>query len=149
VTKVEVELHYRSSTALPDLNDLHLGVGSGDVAFTTPSPDPLVFTTATVDVTAGLGTAYSAADLRAGATFTLSTVAGVVTSGSQPVWEVDQVVIVVTAGLAALRQFPRDDALGGQPRQSGSRSVQSSARQGWRGTYRRWATPLIRQDPVY
>lgn len=36
-----------------------------------------------------------------------------------------------------LRQFPRDDALGGQPRQGHrSRSVQSSARQSWAGTYR-------------
>lgn len=38
-----------------------------------------------------------------------------------------------------LRQFPRDDALGGSPRQgkaNGPTSVQASARQGWRGTYR-------------
>lgn len=38
-----------------------------------------------------------------------------------------------------LRQFPRDDHLGGSPRQgnaNGSTSVQGSARQGWRGTYR-------------
>jgi hypothetical protein len=35
-----------------------------------------------------------------------------------------------------LRQYPRDDALGGAPRQRFSRSVQSSARQGWAGAYR-------------
>lgn len=38
--------------------------------------------------------------------------------------------------LPALRQFPRDDALGGQPRQFGSKSVQASARVGWKGSYR-------------
>lgn len=41
--------------------------------------------------------------------------------------------------LPRLRQFPRDDGLGGAPRQgraNGSTSVQGSARQGWRGTYR-------------
>lgn len=41
--------------------------------------------------------------------------------------------------LPRLRQFPRDDALGGAPRQgkaNGSTSVQSSSRQGWRNTYR-------------
>lgn len=38
-----------------------------------------------------------------------------------------------------LRQYPRDDALGGAPRQgktSQSRSVQASARQGWQNAYR-------------
>jgi hypothetical protein len=38
-----------------------------------------------------------------------------------------------------LRQYPRDDFLGGAPRQgrrNNSRSVQGSARQGWRNTYR-------------
>lgn len=36
-----------------------------------------------------------------------------------------------------LRQFPRDDALGGVPRQAtDARSVQGSARQGWVSTYR-------------
>lgn len=36
-----------------------------------------------------------------------------------------------------LRQFPRDDTLGGAPRQGrASRSVQASSRQGWTGTYR-------------
>lgn len=36
-----------------------------------------------------------------------------------------------------LRQFPRDDALGGAPRPGReSRSVQGSARQGWSGSYR-------------
>jgi hypothetical protein len=41
--------------------------------------------------------------------------------------------------LPRLRQFPRDDALGGSPRQgktNGPTSVQGSTRQGWRGTYR-------------
>lgn len=41
--------------------------------------------------------------------------------------------------LPRLRQFPRDDALGGAPRQgkaNGATSVQGSTRQGWRGTYR-------------
>lgn len=38
---------------------------------------------------------------------------------------------------APLRQYPRDDALGGQPRQDrSSTSVQGSQRQGWAGTYR-------------
>lgn len=43
------------------------------------------------------------------------------------------------AAAPRLRQFPRDDALGGAPRQgkaNGSTSVQASTRQGWRGTYR-------------
>lgn len=41
-----------------------------------------------------------------------------------------------TAGVR-LRQFPRDDALGGQPRQGkASRSTQSTARQGWSNAYR-------------
>jgi hypothetical protein len=38
-----------------------------------------------------------------------------------------------------LRQFPRDDFLGGSPRQgkaNGSTSIQSSTRQGWKNTYR-------------
>lgn len=36
-----------------------------------------------------------------------------------------------------LRQYPRDDSLGGAPRQGReSRSVQGSARQGWQGAYR-------------
>jgi hypothetical protein len=38
---------------------------------------------------------------------------------------------------SALRQYPRDDFLGGAPRQGQeSTSVQGSARQGWRATYR-------------
>jgi hypothetical protein len=41
--------------------------------------------------------------------------------------------------LPPLRQYPRDDYLGGAPRQghtNGPTSTQGSARQGWRGTYR-------------
>lgn len=41
--------------------------------------------------------------------------------------------------LPPLRQYPRDDSLGGAPRQgnaNGSTSVQSSARQGWKNVYR-------------
>lgn len=39
--------------------------------------------------------------------------------------------------LPPLRQYPRDDALAGAPRQGNdSRSIQASARQGWSGTYR-------------
>lgn len=41
--------------------------------------------------------------------------------------------------LPPLRQYPRDDSLGGAPRQgkaNGSTSLQSSARQGWKNVYR-------------
>ena len=50
---------------------------------------------------------------------------------------VTELAVVVPSGLPPLRQYPRDDAIGGQPRQGHlSRSVQASNRQGWRGTYR-------------
>lgn len=46
----------------------------------------------------------------------------------------------VYAGLPPLRQYPRDDQLGGSPRQgdrnAGARSIQGSKRQGWAHTYR-------------
>lgn len=49
------------------------------------------------------------------------------------------VVDTIPAGLPPLRQYPRDDYLGGAPRQghaNGSTSRQASTRQGWINTYR-------------
>lgn len=45
--------------------------------------------------------------------------------------------VTVSTILPRLRQFPRDDSLGGAPRQfASSRSVQNSPRVGWSGAYR-------------
>lgn len=49
------------------------------------------------------------------------------------------IIVTGATGMPPLRQFPRDDGVTGNsaPRQGhGSRSVQASTRQGWRGTYR-------------
>lgn len=73
------------------------------------------------------------ADLRAG---TVVGAAGFPTFIGQQMRITYAALVLTTTGLAPLRQFPRDDALGGQPRQFGSKSVQASARQGWAGTYR-------------
>lgn len=149
ISKLEVEVYYRlfsndgiayslgiglrtDNGSLTAITQVHLDA-LGDGAHPGPG-----FDSARFDVTAALGTDVTADDIVNGtAGIDLSTVATAPGTSNVPGFEIDQVILYVTVGGARLRQSPRDDYLGGAPRQGRtSRSRQASARQGWRGTYR-------------